>query len=237
MWFESLFIFILFQFKKCPNISGIRVVKQPFLFEYVQIPVMQSWIFSIITPVFSNYSDQTLKCPLSAVMSTFTLATNNAISKATEDLWTDTFMVLFSYFLQLESPQSPATFILCNIAPSEILQNTFVNHKHLSKWWQNFHCWLNYSLRVYRFYDNAAATWVKESCCTAPWLCTHMNRQRQHHTDSQCYHPPHKQLCFLLVSISDSLNLHLADKDTERVFNAGNFIFASFVIHCLRLVW
>ncbi len=120
---------------------------------------------------------------------TFTLATNNAISKATEDFWTDTFMVLFSYFLQLENPQSPATFILCNIAPSEILQNTFVNHKHLSKWWQNFHCWLNYCLRVYRFYDNAAATWVKESCCTAPWLCTHMNRQRQHHTDSQCYHP------------------------------------------------
>ncbi len=27
MWFESLLIFILFKFKKRPNISGIRVVK------------------------------------------------------------------------------------------------------------------------------------------------------------------------------------------------------------------
>ncbi len=26
MWFESLLVFILFKFKKCPNISGIRVV-------------------------------------------------------------------------------------------------------------------------------------------------------------------------------------------------------------------
>ncbi len=26
MWFESLLVFILFIFKKCPNISGIRVV-------------------------------------------------------------------------------------------------------------------------------------------------------------------------------------------------------------------
>ncbi len=27
MWFESLLVFILFKFKKRPNISGIRVVK------------------------------------------------------------------------------------------------------------------------------------------------------------------------------------------------------------------
>ncbi len=26
MWFENLLVFILFKFKKCPNISGVRVV-------------------------------------------------------------------------------------------------------------------------------------------------------------------------------------------------------------------
>ncbi len=31
MWFENLLVFILFKFKKCPNISGIQVVNTVYI--------------------------------------------------------------------------------------------------------------------------------------------------------------------------------------------------------------